>query len=280
MLKEKDIIVAPGCNDPLSAKIIESLGFDGVYLGGWIIGAQYGITEPGTTLTEMVMFSKYITDLVNCPLIVDAGACFGDAVMARRTVKEFEKAGVSAIHIEDQVVPKRVSYHKGEYNLIPVDEMLRKIDVCCKSRQNEDFVIIARTDAGRAKGESFDNAIKRANIYAETDVDLVAVFPRTIEEIKRAPKEIKKDLMFVAAEGLGRPIPTIEEIKSYGYKVVIYGLSAILAKYNAIKEVYTNLKENGHTGFTPEIASKASKEIMNLIALPNLQNIEDKFYKK
>ena len=113
LLKKDEVIVAPGCFDALSAKLVENLGFPAVYLGGWATGAKLGVTEPLTTLTEQVHEAAYITLQCEIPLIVDGNAGFGDATHARRTVLEFMRAGVSAIHIEDQMIPKRVGYHVG-----------------------------------------------------------------------------------------------------------------------------------------------------------------------
>jgi len=240
-------------------------------------GAILNITEPLTTLTEIIYHCKYITNAINIPLIVDGDACFGDATMATRTVKEFIKAGVSAIHIEDQVIPKRAYYHKVKIKLIPVEEMLLKIKISCEVRdkENGDFVIIARTDAGRESGESFDKAIERANIYADSGADLLMTFPRNMEEIRRAPKEIKGDLVFVATQGLKRPIPNVDELKELGYKIVVYPFSSVIVMNNSIKEMYSNLMKNGHTGITPVVAERTLNEVLNLTPLPQLYNIED-----
>lgn len=277
LLDKNDIVVAPGCHDPLTAKIVESLGFEAVYLGGWAVGAVMCITEPLTTLTEMAHKSKTITDAVSIPLIVDGNACFGDATMALRTVSEMEKAGVAGIHIEDQVIPKRMYYHRGEVNIISTEEMMLKIKVACDSRKSDDFVIIARTDAGRNKEEDFSRAIERANLYAETGADLIMVFPRTMEEIKQAPKEIQGGLVFVASEGLGRPIPTVEELKEMGYRLVIYPLSSALNLAVSMKELYKNIRDQGHPGMDPKKAAAVAEEILELIAIPELCAIEDHF---
>lgn len=191
LLKQENIVVAPGCYNPLSARIIEDLNFKALYLGGWAMGAHLGITEPLIGLSEVATLTDSITSLVSIPLIVDANAGFGDATHMKRTIQMLEKAGASGIHIEDQVFPKRVGYHRGEIQLISVDDMLYKIEIALASRSKEDFIIIARTDAGRAKGEPFDRAIERANIYAKkTAVDMIMVFPSEMKDVIRAPREI------------------------------------------------------------------------------------------
>src|SRR6266850_1810125 len=124
LLAQGELIVAPGAYDPYTARVIESLDFPVVYLGGFSIGLNLGIGEPLTTLTETVDCAMKAVRIVDIPVVVDAGAGFGDATHTHRTVVEFERAGVAAIHIEDQVFPKRAHYHKGRGRIIPVDEML------------------------------------------------------------------------------------------------------------------------------------------------------------
>ncbi len=208
MLDSDEIITAPGCFDPLSALALQSVGFETVYLGGWAVGAHLGVTEPLTTLTEITDIARRIRHVSDVPLIADAGAGFGHLPMIGRCVRAFEEAGAQAVHIEDQVVPKRISYHKGRLDLISTGEMLQKLEYALKSRKSSDFLIIARTDAGRNREEPFDRAVERVKAYAKTGVDMVMLFPRSEEEMVRAPKEIDFPLCYVASEGLGRPVPT------------------------------------------------------------------------
>lgn len=279
LLKKDGITVAPGCFDPLTAKIVESCGFKAVYLGGWSVGAHLTVTEPMTTLTDMVDISRKINVNLNIPLIIDANAAFGDLSAVPRTIKEIELAGVQAIHIEDQVVPKRVHYHKGVIELTSVEQMVHKLEKALEVRKSKDFLIIGRTDAGRNKEESFDNAIERANIYASTGIDMVMVFPRNMDEVKTAPERIKAPLVYVASEGLGRPIPTPQELDDLGYKMVIYPLTPILAAYQSVRRIYTHLSHSGRSGMSQEEAARISAEVMDMIAIPELIRLEEKSYK-
>ncbi len=147
LLQEPGIIVAPGTPDPLTAKLVQNIGFEAAYLGGYMTGASLCATEPLTTSTEMVMVAKYVTAAISIPLIVDGDAGFGDATHTSRMVKEFERAGAAGVHIEDQVFPKRVSYHVGLKHIISIDEMITKIEAALNAREDSDFVIIAQTDA-------------------------------------------------------------------------------------------------------------------------------------
>lgn len=276
MLDEEGIIVAPGCYDPLTAKIIEQCNFNACYLGGWAVGAHLTVTEPMTTLTDMSGVARKIATNLNIPLIIDANAAFGDLPAVDRTVREIELSGVSAIHLEDQVVPKRVHYHKGSIDLIPEEQMVQKLERALSVRRNQNFIIIGRTDAGRNSNEPFDHAIRRANLYASTGVDMMMVFPRNMDEVMEAPKKINAPLVYVASEGLGRPIPSPKELESYGYKMVIYPISPILAAYKSVKEIYTNLYQTGKTGFAQEETSRLSAEVLKTISIPELIALEEK----
>jgi len=274
------ILAVPGCYDPLTAKIVENCGFQAAYLGGWAAGAHLTVTEPMTTLTDMAEIARKINVNLNIPLVMDADAAFGDLAAVVRTVRELELAGVQAIHIEDQVVPKRVHYHKGVIELIPVGQMAQKLEKALEVRKSRDFLIIARTDAGRNKEEPFARAVERANIYASTGVDMVMVFPRTMEEVKMAPEKIHAPLVYVASEGLGRPIPSPAELADLGYKMVIYPLTPILAAYKSVKHVYANLANSGKSGMPPEETARLSSEIMEMIAIPELIKLEEESYQR
>lgn len=279
LIKDNGIVVVPGCFDPLTAKIVESCGFKATYLGGWAVGAHLTVTEPMTTLTDMVEISRKINVNLKIPLMIDANAAFGDLAAVTRTIREIELVGVQAIHLEDQVVPKRVHYHKGIIELAPVKQMVQKLEKALDVRKSKDFLIIGRTDAGRNKEEPFEHAIERANIYASTGVDMMMVFPRNMDEVRLAPEKIKAPLVYVASEGLGRPIPTPEELEDLGYKMVIYPLSPVLAAFQSVKQIYTNLYQSGRSGFSQEETSRLSAEVLEVISIPELIELEEKSYK-
>jgi len=151
MLKDGETIVSVGAFDPLTARFVEMAGFNSVYVGGWTTGAHLGCSEPLATLTEQVETAGRVARMVNLPVVVDAHAGFGDPVHVMRTVREFEASGVAAIHIEDQVFPKRVHYHKGVKHVVPVEEMVAKIRLVFALAGIPDFALIARTDAGRRR---------------------------------------------------------------------------------------------------------------------------------
>jgi len=278
MLRKEKVIVAPGCYDALSAKIVEKMGFKAAYLGGYAIGAHLGVTEPLTTLTEVVRESYYIANAIDIPLIVDANAGYGDAIHTRRAVQEFESAGVAAIHIEDQVFPKMAHYHAGTKYVIPVEEMVEKIKTALEARKNKEFLIIARTDAREAVNGGLREAIRRANIYADVGADIIMPYSTHAPNVKEAEfvaKSISAPLLYVYSEGkVGYARPTIEELENMGYKIIIYNLSAILAATKAVVRTYKYLKEKGITNLETEDMAELRTTIEELISLPKLYKIE------
>jgi methylisocitrate lyase len=276
MIRQKDIIVAMGCHDPLSAMALERVGFKVAYLGGWAVGAQLGVTEPLTTLSEIAGLARSITHVTDVPLIVDAGAGFGNATMIKRCVRSFEEAGVQGIHLEDQVVPKRLDYHQGRHYITSVEEMMLKLECAIKSRKSEDFVIIGRTDAGRNKEEDFNNAIERANLFAEAGIDMIKIFPRTEEEMRSAPGKVKCPVCYVASEGLGRPIPSPQEAQAMGYKLIFYPLTSIISAYRGFRDAYRNIHDTGFSGIVSEETGALSREIMSMISINELASLEHK----
>ena len=160
-------IVAPGAYDPITARLVQSLGFKAVYCGGYISGAHLAVTEPLMTMTEQLSVKA-----VPLPVICDADAGYGEPVHAMHTVRSFEKSGLAGIHIEDQFFPKRASYHAGLEHVIPMDEFLQKIGYALRARTDPDFLIVGRTDAFTAVEGDMDEAIRRGNALKDLGVGL------------------------------------------------------------------------------------------------------------
>jgi 2-methylisocitrate lyase-like PEP mutase family enzyme len=276
MLKSPGIIHAPIAYDPLSAKIAEQAGFRALDIGGYALGASSCVPEPLLSLEEIAMATRRITGAVSIPVMVDGGAGYGDAVHVMRTVQHLEQAGAAAVHIEDQVFPKRVHYHKGQEHVIPAEEMCEKIRYAAKSRRDAAFVIAARTDAMRTDG--FAEGIRRANLYAEAGADMIMIFPNNVDEARQAPREVLTPLIYVNSEGnrLGRPILGVRELEDMGYKMVNDAISAITVMYKSVKELFMRLKETGHTGMDQEVFRTVRKEIEDTIGLEEYYLIEEK----
>ncbi|MGI9075520.1 MAG: isocitrate lyase/PEP mutase family protein [Bryobacteraceae bacterium] len=275
MLDSSGIIHAPIAYDPLTAKIAERVGFRCLDLGGYALGASTCVPEPLLSLEELIAATRRITAAVNIPVMVDGGAGYGDPAHVIRTVQELERAGAAAIHIEDQIYPKRVHYHRGIEHVIPVDEMRKKIQYAVRYRRDSDFVIAARTDAMSTDG--FAEGIRRANLYAAAGADMVMLFPNTAEEARRAPLEVDVPLIYVNSEGnrLGRPIFAIEELETMGYKMANDAISAITVMFNSITELFVRLKGTGRTGMDPSVFVAVRKEIEDTIGLEEYYRIEE-----
>ena len=276
LIERPGLIVAPVCFDPLTARIAAELGFECVALGGYALGSHLAASEPLLTMTEVVEAARRITSSVDLPLMVDAATGYGDPLHVMRTVREFERAGVAAIHIEDQVFPKRAHYHRDyREHTIPADEMVAKIRFACQARQDPDFVLVARTDTMRTDG--YDEGVRRANLYAEAGADMVMLFPNDEEEAGRAPRDCHVPLIYVNSSGnrVGRPVFSTRELDSMGYKMDADAISTIIASYQAVRRVLEQLKETGVTGLDAAEAVKTRKAIEDTIGLEQYYRVEE-----
>jgi methylisocitrate lyase len=275
MLQASGIIHAPIAYDPLTARIAEQVGFRCLDIGGYALGASSCVPEPLLSLEEVVTATRRMTAAVAIPVMVDGGAGYGDAAHVIRTVQELERAGAAAVHIEDQVYPKRIHYHKGVEHVIPAEEMCQKIRCAVRARRDPDFIIAARTDAMRTDG--FAEGVRRANLYAEAGAEMVMLFPNTPEEARKAPTEVHAPLIYVNSEGnrLGRPIFAVGELETMGYKMVNDAISAITVMFKSVKELFLRLKETGGTGMDQAIFTGIRKEIEDTIGLEEYYRIEE-----
>jgi len=274
LLNKPGFINALGIWDPYTARVAESLGIQCVHLGGYQLGAHLVVSEPLTSLTEVTNATRYITSAVKIPLVVDAGAGFGEPLHVMRAVREIERAGAAGLHIEDQIYPKRAHYHVGIEHCIPRAEMVQKIKAAIAARTDPDFVIMARTDAMHTEG--YEEGVARANLYLEAGADIVMVFPDTMEDALRAPKEIKGLLAYTNSEGnmLRRPLFSTDGFLKAGYKFSTYPTALLCPVTQTIKKIVTNLLETGVSGNDPEQMIPWRKEVETLIGLDEMYRIE------
>lgn len=267
-----DTITAPGAYDPLSARVVQSLGFDTIYTGGYMSGAHLALTEPLMTLTEQVEVAERVVRSVGLPVICDANAGYGEPVHAMHTVRTFEKAGLAAIHIEDQVYPKRASYHAGLEHVTPLDEFLEKMKYALSARTDPDFVIIGRTDAFSAVEGDMDEAIRRGNALRDLGVD--AVMPRGVkerEDLDKYRKGVPDIPLLVIA---GADDITVQEYADLGYQIIIYASTPTIAAANGLRLVYESLRDTGHIGINAPQVAEMRAEVEALINLPEYQQVE------
>ena len=273
LLKEKDIIVAPGCFDPMSARIVEYLGFDVAYMGGQSTGQHLVIGEPQVTLTEQVEEAHKATRVIDIPLIVDAGAGFGEPVHVIRCIREFEDAGIAGVHIEDQLYPKRMSYHilpKGLKHMHSAEDFLLKLQAALEARRDKDFVIIARTDARDAVGGSLKEAIRRSNLYAEAGADVILPLLHDIKEMEQFRKEVPNvPLLHVhgtAVNYYDAANLSVDQLRDMGWNIVIYNSAAPYAAAKGILDIYTSLKQTGRLNapWVKDIANIVQNDIQKM----------------
>jgi 2-methylisocitrate lyase-like PEP mutase family enzyme len=276
-LEAGEQIVGPGIYDPLSARAVVALGFNGVYLGGFAsAAAPLGTLEPLMTMSEQVELARRIAHVVgDVPLIVDGHTGYGDAVHITRAVREFEAAGVAAIHIEDQLFPKRASYHKGLKHMVSLEEMQARIRAACDARRDDDFVIVARTDARGAVGGSLAETIERLQAYAEAGADVLMPMPNGLDEGREVARAIPTTpLMWFA--GLGKFAPGdevhVDTLKELGYLIVTYPIIGLCRALDAVHQLYAPLRERGVVDV--DRLDEAYERIMRLIDAPFYYELE------
>ena len=278
MMAGNKIVVAPGAHDALTAKIIEQVGFEAVYMTGYGQAASHlGKPDVGLlTLTEMVARAANIVEAVNVPVIADADTGFGNAVNVMRTVREYEKAGVAAIQLEDQVAPKKCGHMTGR-QVVSKEEMVGKIKAAADVRTDSDFMIIARTDARTVHG--IGEALERAKAYEEAGADILFVeSPESIEEMKQITSSFKVPVLANMVEGGRTPFLPVQELESLGYDLVIFPTASTYLVTKALKRLMTTLKETGTTAsLIPEMIT--FEEFNDLIGLTKIREIESIYVK-
>jgi carboxyvinyl-carboxyphosphonate phosphorylmutase len=261
-LRGKGMIVAPGAYDALSARIIERAGFPAVYLTGGGLSRSWGFPDIGLmTMTENVSFIARVCDSVEIPVIADADTGYGNALNVIRTVREYERAGVAAFHLEDQVTPKRCGHYEGK-DVVSKEEMIAKIKAAVDARKDADLAIIARTDSRAVLG--LDEAIQRGNAYAGAGADIVFVeAPQGLEELRRITEEIRAPILVNMIRGSRTPLLPAKDLEKMGFKVAIYPNEAHRAALWAVQACVCHLKEKGTTeGFEGMIDFAAREEIV------------------
>lgn len=244
-LDQRRALIVPGAGNALTARIIEDVGFEAVYVtGAGIANTVLGVPDIGlVTLTELTSTTEAIAEICTLPLIVDIDTGFGNAVNAYRTVRVLERAGACALQIEDQVFPKRCGHFSGKA-VIPVEEMVAKIKAATDAREDGNLLIIARTDARAIEG--LDAAIERAQRFVEAGADLTFVEAPTSEEEMRAITR-RLDVPQVANMVIGGKTPLLSQaaLAEIGFSLVLYANTPLQATMRAVSDVLGALKRDG-----------------------------------
>ena len=247
LLRQPGIIVAPGAYDCLTARLIEREGFPAVYM----TGAGTAVTRLGkpdlgfASLTEMLANASAMASTVSIPLIADADTGYSGALNVYRTVQEYARAGVAALHIEDQAFPKRCGHLDGK-EVVSIADMVVKLRAACDARTDDDFVIIARTDALAVTG--LDDTLRRCAAYAEAGADVLFVEAlRTQEEIERVRREVDLPLLYNFVEHGKSPLIPVSELATLGFKMVIFPGSLMLSVYTLVQRILQDIRQHGTT---------------------------------
>jgi methylisocitrate lyase len=277
LLAENKIIVAPGAYDAWSAKLIAKSGFQAVYMTGYGVSASVlGKPDIGLiTLTEMVTAAKNIVDAAgDIPVIADADNGYGGNLNVMRTVQEYERAGVAAIQLEDQVTPKRCGHMEGK-EIVSKEEMVSKIKAAVAARKDPDVCIIARTDARAVNG--FEDALGRAMAYEEAGADIIFLeAPQSVDEMKKVAESIKSPLLANMVEKGKTPLLKNSELEGIGYKIAIYPVSPLYAATKAIIDLCRSIKDDD-TSSTSLDKMVDFPTFNNMINLQELRELEKSF---
>lgn len=279
LLAKPEIVVAPGAHDALTAKIIVQAGFPVVYMTGYGQAASHlGCADVGLlTQTEMLARAANFVEAISpVPVFADADTGFGNAINVMRTVKLYEKAGVAAIQLEDQVAPKKCGHMTGR-QVVPMEEMVGKIEAAVSVRANPNFLIVARTDARTIHG--IEEAVTRAKAYAAAGADIIFVeSPETTEEMKYITTSLNKPCLANMVEGGRTPLLTTKELQDLGFKIVIFPTASTYTTCKAMQDLMAGLKK---LGTTQPLMDKmiTFPDFNNLIGLTQVREIEAKYVK-
>jgi 2-methylisocitrate lyase-like PEP mutase family enzyme len=270
--------LVPGAFDTLAARVIEELGFEALYLSGaGLTNAQLGLPDLGFIgLAELAQHTSAIADAGSLPVVVDADTGFGNALNVRRTVRTLERAGASAVQIEDQVSPKRCGHFSGK-EVVPLDEMLGKVKAAVDARDDRNFLIVARTDARATLG--FNAAIDRAAAFIEAGADITFVeAPESVEELREIPRLLSAPQLLNMVIGGKTPIIGFEELKDMGYALVLYANAALQGAVLGMQNALRELKDKGQLNESGPVASFSERQ--RLVRKSLFDELENRYASK
>ena len=272
-----ETVLAPGCYDALGARLVEEAGFPAAYVTGFGSAAAYlGRPDIGLmSLPEMVDQARRIAGAIDIPVVADADTGYGNSINVIRTVREYEAAGVAAIHIEDQVMPKKCGHMEGK-EVVPAHEMVAKVQAAVAARRSPDFLIIARTDARAVEG--LDGALARARAYREAGADALFVeAPESeaeIEAVARAFPDVP--LLFNYAEGGMTPAVGYARLRELGFSLVIFPITLMLVATEAMRAALARIKADG-TPIELLPSLLPFDDFLSFIGLPEIRELEQRF---
>ncbi|MGD0623667.1 MAG: isocitrate lyase/PEP mutase family protein [Thermodesulfobacteriota bacterium] len=274
LLQGKEIVVVPGVNDSLTARIAQHCGFSVIYMTGYGTSALYGYPDFGLlTMSEMVENVRRITDAFEIPLIADADTGYGNPINVYRTVKEYEKAGAAGIQLEDQTWPKRCGHMEGK-TVIEAEEMVCKIKAAADARSNSEMVLVIRTDSIATHG--LEEAIHRGQLYADAGADVIFIEAPDRKQMGKIPLRLSKPCL------LNVPFPiqdiSVKAIEEMGYRIALYPLVTLIGTIGGCLKMCKTLFEEGRL----ENAGMpfSFRELHQFLGLDKFRDLEQKFTSK
>ena len=275
LLAAGDAVMAPGVADPLFARLVAKHGFEAVYMtGAGTSATRLGMPDIGLlTMTEMVDNAARIVAACDLPVIADCDNGYGGPLNVRRAVQEYERAGVAAIHLEDQVLPKRCGHLAGK-QLIPAHEMVAKLHAATDARRDSDFVLIARTDALAVEG--LEPALERAARYGEAGADLLFVEAPGPGHVAAIPGRLARPAVYNMATSGKTPFLNRAEVSKLGYRLILYPNWLLLAAIRAAESVLVTLKrEESVAGIAPDLPD--FRQVFDLLGMQDVRALEERY---
>jgi 2,3-dimethylmalate lyase len=276
LVTQRQGLVVPGAYDAVSARLVEQAGFPALYMTGFgVSAARLGLPDLGFAgLAEMVDQARSLAGAVSIPLIADADTGYGNALQVRRTVQQYELAGVAGLHLEDQAAPKRCGHLAGK-QVVPVDEFAGRIQAAFEARTDPDLLIIARTDAIGVTG--FEDAVARAEAAARAGADVLFVEAPTSEaQIEALPRRLDRPLLFNYAPSGRSPLPPFARLRDLGYALVIVPVDLLFAATRAMQRVLAELR-NGSAMPRDPACAVSFQEFCDLIGLPEQLKLGERY---
>lgn len=278
LLEAGEFIVAPGVFEMLSARIADRLGFKALYMTGYGVSASHlGLPDAGlVTFRDMVERARTIAQGTKTPLIADADTGFGGLLNVRHTVRGYEDAGVAAIQIEDQEMPKKCGHTPGR-RVVPLADAVRRIEVAVDARRSRDFLVVARTDARASLG--LEEAIRRARAFARAGADILFVeAPESEEEFRRVGEALAGNARLLAnMVPTGRsPVISAERLKAFGFSIAIYPSAGMASACAAMEAAFRYLLEHGSTIGSP-VPAYDMQRLHELVGFPQVWEFERRF---
>ena len=273
-----EFIVAPGVFEMISARVADQMGFKALYMTGYGATASYlGLPDAGiATYSEMVDCAGRIASGTSTPLIADADTGYGGLLNVHRTIQGYEAAGVHGIQIEDQVTPKKCGHTLGR-EVVPLAEMVQKIQVACDARSKEDTLIIARTDSRTDHG--LDEALRRGEAFAKAGADVVFIeSPESEEELQKVGATIDAPLLANMVPNGRTPIIPSETLKEWGFNIAIYPSAGFSAVAETLRQAYTHLSVKGTTlGTEVQSYEDGNRSMHELMGFQDVWDFEKKW---